>query len=254
MILTVDIGNTAIKCLLWMNDRPADFYVFKNCDELRNTANHAFSAVKKVLVSSVANPQTENHIRQIFQGSEICFFSIGNGFPFAIHYTPLNALGPDRLLAALGANFLHPGRDALIIDAGTCIKYGFLSSKNGFLGGFISPGIRMRFRALHEQTARLPLLGSELPPPSQFTLPGQNTESSMKGGVWLGVFGEVAYFIHKANARLNDPLLIFTGGDSEKLLKCFSDEQFSKYVSVKNKIFAEPYLIHHGLKHYLDKP
>ncbi|MBK8348032.1 MAG: type III pantothenate kinase [Saprospiraceae bacterium] len=73
------------------------------------------------------------------------------------HYGTPESLGKDRLAAAAGAFARIPGQQTLIIDMGTCITMNFTASGD-FTGGNISQGIRMRLKAMHKFTAKLPLV------------------------------------------------------------------------------------------------
>ena len=77
-----------------------------------------------------------------------------------LYETP-ETLGYDRMAAVVAANEQFPGRDILVIDAGTCITYEFIDSLGQYHGGNISPGLQMRFKALHQFTGRLPLVAPQ---------------------------------------------------------------------------------------------
>jgi type III pantothenate kinase len=72
-------------------------------------------------------------------------------------------LGFDRLAAAVGAHTTFPDSNVLIIDAGTAITIDMVTAKGEFLGGNISPGLEMRFKALNTFTKKCPSLKKGLP-------------------------------------------------------------------------------------------
>ena len=78
--------------------------------------------------------------------------------PIKVQYKTPKTLGKDRLAAAVGANYLQPGKDLLVIDAGTAITYELIDASGSYLGGNISPGMTTRFRALNLFTEKLPLV------------------------------------------------------------------------------------------------
>ena len=78
--------------------------------------------------------------------------------PIKVRYKTPETLGRDRLAAAVGANYLQPGKDLLVIDAGTAITYELVDASGSYLGGNISPGMTTRFRALNQFTKKLPLV------------------------------------------------------------------------------------------------
>lgn len=141
-------------------------------------------------------------------------------------------IGADRLALVAAAVDLFPGQHNLVIGLGTCITYNFVNREAEFLGGSISPGMNMRFKAMHEQTALLPLVQAE----KSFPLVGYDTMTNLQSGVILGVAGEIdgiigAYQEHYANFNV-----LLTGGDMPFFVP-----------HLKNRIFADPNLIFKGL-------
>ncbi len=119
-------------------------------------------------------------------------------------------LGSDRLANAVAGAFLFPSRNVLIIDTGTCIKYDFVNAKGEYLGGSISPGMDMRFRAMNKFTGKLPLTGfSEIK-----DLIGNTTVSAMQTGVEIGITEEIKGFVAQYRKRFKNLKIILTGGDA----------------------------------------
>jgi type III pantothenate kinase len=129
--------------------------------------------------------------------------------PFKIEYQTPDTLGTDRIASAAGAFDLYPGKDILVIDAGTAITFDYLSD-NAFKGGNISPGIKMRFKALNKFTGKLPLVM----PTGIYTSPGQNTTDAITSGVITGVTYEINEYIRTFVKKHTDFEIILTGGDS----------------------------------------
>ncbi|WP_448519571.1 type III pantothenate kinase [Rhodoflexus sp.] len=135
-------------------------------------------------------------------------------------YQTPHTLGMDRLAAALGAWQQFPNRQTLVIDAGTCITYDFVTASAEFLGGIISPGLQMRLKAMHTFTARLPLIDSDfaVPPP----LVGQTTADAMLSGAFHGLSSEMNGIIHQYEAIFGRFNILLSGGDAlffEKTIK-----------------------------------
>ncbi len=84
-------------------------------------------------------------------------------FPFKNKYATPKTLGIDRMVLSAGAVLQYPGVNRLVIDAGTCITYDFTDAHDNYLGGAISPGLQLRYNAMHNFTAKLPLLYPEMP-------------------------------------------------------------------------------------------
>jgi type III pantothenate kinase len=126
-----------------------------------------------------------------------------------LYQTP-ETLGKDRLAAAVGANELFPDQNLLIIDAGTAITYDLVSEKNQYIGGNISPGLEMRFKALNHFTGKLPLVGYK----DDFEMIGRNTIDAIRAGVQNGILYEIAQTIDFFNRNYRNLHIIMTGGDS----------------------------------------
>ncbi|WP_316801174.1 type III pantothenate kinase [Pedobacter frigidisoli] len=147
-------------------------------------------------------------------------------------------LGLDRWAAVLAAHSLYPNSASLVVDAGTCITYDLLGSSKAYFGGSISPGISMRFKAMHEFTGRLPLV--EWSERDQIEA-GTDTTSAMKNGVLQGVINEIEGFIALNNRKESTLKVILTGGDAKFLYKQLQNSIFAP------QIINDPYLVLKGL-------
>jgi len=171
--------------------------------------------------------------------------------PFRPGFTPIalrnayatpHTLGADRLAGAVGAAALRPGRDTLVIDAGTALKLDFITADHTFRGGSIAPGLRMRLRALHTFTGRLPLL--ELPNEgAEVQLIGDATASSVLSGVVNGTVAEISGLVAEYRRRYPQLGVVLTGGDAPHLL--------SRLTPAIGSIFAVPELVLLGLDNIL---
>ena len=119
------------------------------------------------------------------------------------------------MVLASGASLSFPKSNCLIIDAGTCITYDFIDSENNYRGGAISPGIKLRYQALHNYTAKLPLLEKK---EVDFFV-GDTTENSIHSGIINGVTHEIEGFISQYFHKYEHLTIILTGGDADFLAK-----------------------------------
>jgi len=147
-----------------------------------------------------------------------------------IDYKTPDRLGADRLAAAVGAVSLYPGADLLVIDFGTAITFDYISKEGEFMGGNISLGMQMRFRALHHFTQGLPSI--ELVPDEEIPDYGIDTRGNITAGVVQGIVHELEGYIY----RNQDKTIIFTGGDAIFFAK-----------RLKTPIFVDCNLIFTGL-------
>jgi type III pantothenate kinase len=212
MNLIVDIGNTSTKLAVFEGTKKLSQSRISelSCEELEEELTRY--KIDKVIISSVK--KIPLIISELFLTniSFVHFLSDKSVFPFKIEYDTPETLGPDRIAAVAGAYNLYPGSDALIIDAGTALTFEFLSDGT-YRGGTISPGLRMRFKALNKFTAKLPLVS----PSATFTFPGRNTNDAITGGVITGMTYEINEYIRTFENKHTNFKVILTGGDSEFL-------------------------------------
>lgn len=149
--------------------------------------------------------------------------------PFINDYKTPETLGPDRIAAVAGAFNIFPGRNMLIIDAGSAVTFDYISGKT-YKGGNISPGLSMRFKALHQFTGRLPL-GSTT---EKITSPGKNTLGAITSGVINGLIFEINEYIRIFQEEYLDSVVFLTGGDSGYL-----KERISYKVNYKPDLVLE---------------
>jgi type III pantothenate kinase len=141
-------------------------------------------------------------------------------------------IGADRLALCVAAVSLHPEQHNLVIALGSCITFNFINKFGEFLGGSISPGMEMRFKAMNQFTAKLPLVEAS----ADFPLVGYDTRTNMLSGVILGMAKEIDGIIDLYCAKYANFNVLLTGGD----MGFFAPH-------LKNKIFAHPNLIFNGL-------
>ncbi len=224
MILAVDVGNTRIKAAVFEGSTLLDTFVFLKT-ELEKSIQNILNKYKKIshlVVSSVSDVEKQAFIN--FESAvNIHFVSHKDTFPFVNCYETPQTLGIDRMVLAAGATLQFPNQNRLVIDAGTCVTYDFIDENNNYLGGAISPGLRLRYEALHNYTAKLPLLTLENP--KHFT--AKSTSESIHSGVVNGLICEIDGFINQYKAQYSNFIIILTGGDTDFLAK-----------RLKNTIFA----------------
>lgn len=224
MILTIDVGNTRIKGAVFENDTFVEQFQFEP-KALQNGIEsilNKYPSASDLVVASVGNFD-KNDFLSFSNQIAIHFVSHNDPFPFLNAYATPNTLGIDRMVLASGATIRYPNQNRLVIDAGTCVTYDFISQDDVYLGGAISPGLRLRYQSLNRFTSALPLLESECP--DYFI--GNSTANSIHSGVVNGLAHEIDGFIEEYRMRYPNFIIILTGGDAEFLAK-----------RLKNTIFA----------------
>ncbi len=232
MHLVIDIGNTRVKTALFEQNEMKHYFVFDNItDFFQSDIFEKYTIYNCILVSVVYN--TEAFVEILKKKVPVLVYTVNTPTPLKNAYQTINTLGGDRLVAAVAGNFLFPNQNVLVIDVGTCIKYNFINEKNEFMGGGISPGLTMRFKALNTFTARLPLLQVD---ESFDTLVGTNTNENILSGAQLGAVAEVDGFIEQYRLLFPEVKVVLTGGDLG-----FFEKRFKK------AIFVDSFLILKGL-------
>ncbi len=209
--LIIDIGNSRTKIALF-NEHDLMFNVpidRLSIDHLRMLKDEHPQLIRAIL-SSVKEKDVQ--LTEFLSSNFDLFIELDHTTPLPLEnlYETPETLGKDRLAAAVGANELFPNRNLLIIDAGTAITYDLVTDSNQYLGGNISPGLEMRFKALNHFTGKLPLLKSA----EDFPIIGKNTNEAIRSGVQNGMIYEISQTIETFNRNYQNLMVIMTGGDS----------------------------------------
>ena len=237
MNLIIDVGNSFVKLAVFSNGS----LKFKEVVEIDLILKQVISIkkryrkIKKAIISSVGRLKGDDAkvINELF---DLLVLDSTIKLPFVNLYKTPKTLGVDRIALVCASVNQFPDNNALIIDAGTCITYDFVNTDNQYLGGAISPGLRMRYKALNNLTANLPLLETEIPN----SITGNSTKESIHSGVVNGVLNEIDGVIEDYKQKYSDLTVILTGGDANFLSK-----------QLKSSIFANSKFLLEGLNYIL---
>lgn len=229
--LCFDFGNTRLKCAVFADRELKEVIVLDNDSTDRIISLIQRLQPQKSILSSVIN---HNPDIEVLLAEKTVFHKLGHTskLPFTTPVGKPETIGADRLAICAAAVDLFPGQHNLAIGLGTCITYNYINRAHEFLGGSISPGMTMRFRAMHEQTALLPLVE----PDQHFPLIGYDTKTNLQSGVIMGMAKEIDGIIDAYALKFNNFNVLLTGGDMGFFVP-----------HIKNRIFADPYLIFKGL-------
>jgi type III pantothenate kinase len=234
MNLVIDIGNTLTKLAVFEQDK----LIFDVAmEELNNKILAKFISkytIKRAIISSVR----QNLEPEMLKMYNFLTFSHLTPIPLQLHYQTPQTLGLDRIAAVVGAKKMVGETDVLIIDIGTCVTYDFLNAQAAYLGGGISPGFAMRFKALNHFTAQLPLVNFTK---DKLQLIGDTTEKSIISGVYNGMEQEINGTINQYLQQYKNLKIVVTGGD----INLFD-------LAPKNRIFADKFLVLKGLNEILN--
>ncbi|MEP7165264.1 MAG: type III pantothenate kinase [Ferruginibacter sp.] len=229
--LCLDFGNTRLKTAIFENG------IFKEelflPDDQTGTIAQLLDNYhpEKAILSSVIN---HNETIEALLSSKTIFHKLS-------HLTKINfttpvgkpeTIGADRLALVAAAVHFYPGKNNLVIGLGSCITYNFVNQYHQFLGGSISPGMDMRFKAMNDFTAKLPLVQADW----NFPLIGYDTKTNLQSGVITGITSEIDGFIEKYASKYGNFNVVLTGGNSAYFAS-----------QLKNKIFADYNFLFKGL-------
>ena len=236
MNLAVDIGNTRIKIGVFANDN----LVFKTetsesvFEDTLNTVLKEHDLTTAIVAASGNSQKVVTLLQK--SGLLVKILDHKTTLPFKNLYKTPQTLGLDRVALVAAAVKSYPDKDVLVIDAGTCVTYDFKNKSEEYLGGSISPGLQMRFKALNTFTAGLPLIESG----DDVVRIGADTKEAIQSGVIWGITAEINGVIDWYKNKYNDLTIILTGGDMLFLSK-----------TLKNGIFANSNFLLEGLNYLI---
>lgn len=228
--LVVDIGNSRVKAAVFSGTALEAKWTFpeeavENFDEIFDS----YSSINRSVLSSTRCENVE--LCRMLKGRTEYFleFAPGVDIPLCNCYATPLTLGCDRLAAAVGAMGLFPERNLLVIDLGSAVTADIVTADGRYLGGTISPGMAMRFRALHDHTGRLPMI--ERAGWEEYdaqSVPG-STRAALIAGVAGGMELELRGRMEDYSRRYPGLVTIFTGGDAPFFEKRFKNTIFANY-------------------------
>lgn len=229
--LCLDFGNTRLKAAIFEAD------IFKEELVLPDDSNATIEQLlakyqpQKSILSSVVNHNAgiEDILSQHSRFHKLSHLTKIN---FTTPVGKPESIGADRLALVAAAVHYFPGKNNLVVGLGSCITYNFINQSHQFLGGAISPGMEMRFKAMHEHTALLPLVKKEW----NFPVIAYDTKTNLQSGVIAGISFEIGGFIEFYAERFGNFNVVLTGGDAGYFAR-----------QLKNKIFADLNFLFKGL-------
>ncbi|NLO50509.1 MAG: type III pantothenate kinase [Bacteroidales bacterium] len=234
--LVIDFGNTLTKTAVYSGDDEIFFSSTPHLtiDQLEKV-RQAHAPVYAIAAGVVDMPDAAR--QYLIQNFHFTEFTHLTAIPIQNLYKTPETLGLDRLAVAVYAGVVFAGTPCLVIDAGTCVTWDFVDADSCYRGGGITPGLTMRYRALHTFTERLPLVTDQ----NFEGLAGTTTQESIQAGVALGIVAEMEGIIQRFVFDHPNLKVLITGGDRNFFAK-----------KLKSNIFAIPNLVLRGLNIILD--
>ena len=229
--LCFDFGNTRLKAAFFREDvMEEEIYL---PDDQQSTIESILQQFRpdKTILSSVINHAAG--VEEILAASSRFHkLSIHTKLNFTSPVGKPETIGADRLALMAAAVHFFPEKNNLIIGLGSCITYNFVNQYAQFLGGGISPGMDMRFKSMHDYTAKLPLVQADW----NFPLIGYDTKTNLQSGVIMGMVCEIDGIIEKYSNKYGNFNVVLTGGNSAYFAS-----------QLKNRIFADANFLFKGL-------
>lgn len=229
--LCLDFGNTRLKAAIFNSDQLVHEFVLLDgsIETMQEVlANHH---PDKAILSSVIehNPAIEELL-----ASNTIFHKLSHQskLNFTSPVGKPSTIGADRLALSAAAVHFFRNQNNLVIGLGSCITYNFINQNHEFLGGAISPGMEMRFKSMHDYTAKLPLVQKDW----NFPVIGYDTKTNLQSGVLAGISFEIDGYIDFYASKYGNFNVVLTGGDAG---------YFARHL--KNKIFADLKFLFKGL-------
>jgi len=245
MLLVIDVGNTNIvfgvykgKDLIydWRistdKEKTSDEYgiLFTN---LIKYSNVRVDEIEAIIVSSVVPTMMHTLESMIIRYFNRKPMIIGENVDTGINilYDNPNEVGQDRIVNAVAA-YEKYGGPTIIVDFGTANTFCYVNEKGDYLGGVITPGIKISADALFSRAAKLPKV--EIIKPEKIM--SKNTINSMQAGLVYGYIGMVDFIIEKMieenDVNKDEVNIIATGGFSRLIAPD------SKYIQTVDKMLT----------------
>lgn len=229
--LCLDFGNTRLKAAVFNKDQIIQEFVLPN--DRVETLQQVLSTYQpaKSILSSVID---HNPVFEEILASNTSFHKLSHQskLNFTSPVGKPSSIGADRLALSAAAVHFFPTQNNLVIGLGSCITYNFINQNHEFLGGAISPGMEMRFKSMHDYTAKLPLVQKDW----NFPVIGYDTKTNLQSGVLAGISFEIDGYIDFYASKYGNFNVVLTGGDAG---------YFARHL--KNKIFADLKFLFKGL-------
>ena len=225
-LLVADIGNTNITIGIFSNTEIIS--IWRISSDLNQTDDEfslkllslfkqdgiRISDIERVSMCSVVPNLTTTVSSSIKKLTKINPLILGPGTKtgISIKYDRTQDVGTDRIADAIAANSIY-GAPIIVVDIGTAIVFDAIFEGPIYMGGAISPGIKVSADAMYKQTSQLRKV--ELIPPK--TSIGKSTIESMQSGFMFGfvdmIEGMVKRIINEfPKSQKKSVKVIVTGG------------------------------------------
>lgn len=232
MLLAVDVGNTNLTVGVFAGDRL--IRQWRITTDPRRSVSWYARALKCPFRKVSGLPTTAAVASVVPQLDAVLSRAIEKSFGFTPAFitpafiTPSSKLGlrlkvktpaqvgADRILNALALRAIFPNKPSIAIDFGTATTFDCVDAKGDYIGGAILLGPNSAARALHEFTAKLPLIKVCKPR----TAIGKDTRECLEAGLYFGYLGMIREVLARTMAEMGGKAKVAaTGGLAPLFLK-----------------------------------
>lgn len=247
MLMAIDIGNTQTVFGIFVEDQLQA--TWRLASDLQRTADEYAMFIEQALkrigrnqsdvsntIIATASPYLQTTIETAIW---LCALPrplvVGPGIKtrLRIRFEPPTDLSGDRIANSVAAHYLYSNGPAVVVDFGTATVFDVISAKGEYLGGVLTPGIRVAAEALVSKASRIPRVDLTLPP----QVIGRTTTQALQAGLLYGHVDLLNGILQRIKAEIGPAKVIATGDDARK---------FAPLTSQLDVI--EPDLALHGLR------
>ena len=252
MLLAVDVGNTNLTVGVFAGDRLVRQWRLET-DPRRSAAWYAralkcpfrkLDALPDAVVYGSVVPPLDKTLEAAFAqafGVKAVAVTPRSKLGLKLKVKTPGQVGADRVLNALALKALV-GAPAVAIDFGTATTFDCLDKNGDYIGGAILPGPNSAARALHEFTAKLPLVKVRKPR----SVIGKDTVSCIEAGLYYGYVGMIREVLARTMAEMGGrPAAIATGGLAPLFLKDLPGVRGEPDLTLHGLRFAHE-ILHHA--------
>jgi type III pantothenate kinase len=251
VLLAVDVGNTNLTVGAFAGDRLVRQW--RIATDLRRTSEEYARALKRpfgaaglpraAVYGSVVPPLDKTLERALTKAFGVKPRAVGPRSKLGLELkvkTP-NQVGADRVLNAVALKHLAGG-PAIGVDFGTATTFDCVDAAGDYIGGAILLGPNSAARALHEFTAKLPLVKIRKPR----TAIGKDTVHCLEAGLYFGYVGMIREVLARTMAEMGGrPAVVATGGLAPLFLKDLPGVRHEPDLTLHGLRFAHD-ILHHG--------
>jgi type III pantothenate kinase len=221
-MLTIDIGNSRVKWVLFEGDsvQAHDAFVY----DKNNLADQLMQAGvplrgQPVWLSNVAGEEIASQVSQILDEQSCLDYQfattraqqcgVRNG------YRQPQQLGVDRWLAMLAAFHLPQratSQSLCVVDCGTALTLDVLDATGQHLGGYIAPGLTTMQEMLNQKLAHIDIAPAD---PGSVKVPADNTADGIARGCAQVLLGGIRQMLEDSLPANEKPCIVLSGGDAQ---------------------------------------